>query len=274
LASFDKFAAEEEADAAINLTVPQLKNIVIPPAPEVTVEPEKEIVIAEFTIGGKPKRVELAFAPQERLSVGRTKENALIIEDTSISKIHAALFINNERKLTIADTGSTNGTFINDKRIAYGKAYPISEEDKIKFGTVAVALEYTPREIAPEPDLAAIETPQSSVKTEQFAVNPSDLPETKIIENAKPLPQQMVTLKPIAAQTPAETAIKKPMIDLKPIAPPPTPEKSPDLTNSVEISNEKTLPNIAETDLPKDEEKVENANNTAQGIVFDFGENK
>ncbi len=270
LASFDKFS-EDDAEASVNVTVPQLKNIVIPPAPEVKIAPEKEIVTAEFTINEKTKKVELAFAAGERLSVGRTKENALIIEDTSISKIHATLFINSEKQLMVADTGSTNGTFLGGNRIAYGKAYAISDTDKVKFGNIEVALDYTPRVIEPEPEPEPIIEEQSAIRTEEFNVNDAGLGKTQVVENAKPLPQTMVTLKPIAANIPAEPAIKKPPVELKPIvAPNPPPEKPPE----IEFSNEKTLPNIAEDILPKEKETDENSSNTAQGIVLDFGEKK
>ena len=34
----------------------------------------------------------------------------------------------------VADTGSTNGTFVNNKRIAYGKAYQLTDSDNVPFG--------------------------------------------------------------------------------------------------------------------------------------------
>ena len=146
LASFDKFA-ENESEAAVNVTVPDLKNVIIAPAEEVKIKPEKEIYAAEFTVQGKTKYIELGFADGQRLSVGRTKENDLSIDDASVSKIHAALVLNAEKQLMVADTGSTNGTFINNQRIAYGKAFVINDSDKLKFGTVEVALEHLVKEL-------------------------------------------------------------------------------------------------------------------------------
>jgi pSer/pThr/pTyr-binding forkhead associated (FHA) protein len=141
LASFDKFT-EDEREAAVNVTVPDLKNVVINPIEEEIAAPEKEIFIAEFKVTDKPQKVKLAFSEKERLSIGRTKENDLVINDPSISKIHAALVLNLDRQLMVADTGSTNGTFINNQRISYGRAVVINEGDKLKFGTVEVALEH------------------------------------------------------------------------------------------------------------------------------------
>ncbi|MDQ3061421.1 MAG: FHA domain-containing protein [Acidobacteriota bacterium] len=138
-ASFDHFD-EEKREAAINVTVPDLKNVLLNPQPEVPAAPEKELFTAEFTIKDEVRKKELAFASRERLSVGRTKENDLWLDDASVSKVHAALVLNSENQLMVADTGSTNGTFINDQRIAYGKAIQIKSGDKLKFGTVEVAL--------------------------------------------------------------------------------------------------------------------------------------
>jgi len=147
LASFDKFS-EAEGEAAVSVSVPDLKNVVVNPVAEViTAEPEKEIYTAEFVIKDQTKKVALAFAVRQRLSVGRTKENDLQIDDASISKIHAALVLNSDKQLMIADTGSTNGTFINNQRIAYGKAVLINAGDKLKFGTVEVALEHLVAEV-------------------------------------------------------------------------------------------------------------------------------
>lgn len=139
LASFDEFA-EEKREAAVNVTLPDLKNVIIAPAEEQIIEPENVIYLARFTAQNKNKEIKLTFADKQRLSVGRTKENDLTIEDASVSKIHASLVLNSEKQLMVADTGSTNGTFINDQRIAYGKAIPINAGDKLKFGTVEVTL--------------------------------------------------------------------------------------------------------------------------------------
>ncbi|MBA3692892.1 MAG: FHA domain-containing protein [Acidobacteria bacterium] len=146
-ASFDHFGDEEKREAAINVTVPDLRNVLLNPQPEVPAEPEKEFFTAEFTLKDTVRRKELAFASRERLSVGRTKENDLWLDDASVSKVHAALVLNSENQLMVADTGSTNGTFINNQRIAYGKAIPIKSGDKLKFGTVEVALNRIAKEI-------------------------------------------------------------------------------------------------------------------------------
>lgn len=85
-------------------------------------------VALELTPGGK------------RLNVGRGTDNDLYLNHSSVSKIHAALKMNLEGALLVADTGSTNGTHINGARIPYGEARPIAEGDVVAFGDVEVRI--------------------------------------------------------------------------------------------------------------------------------------
>ena len=149
-ASFDEFADENETENAINVSIPDLKNVVIAsPEKEIT-EPEMEVFIASFTAGNLAKQVKLAFSPTERKSVGRTKENDLWLDDASVSKLHAALVLDAENQLMVADTGSTNGTFVNGVRIAYGKAHRLKDSDNLSFGTLDVELRHAAGEASGE----------------------------------------------------------------------------------------------------------------------------
>lgn len=208
LASFGNFS-ESEGEADINVSVPDLKNVVINAVPEIVIEPEKEIYTVEFTAQGKAKRIELAFAERQRLSVGRTKENDLQIDDPSVSKIHAALVLNSDKQLMVADTGSTNGTFINDGRIAYGKAILINDTDKLRIGTVNVRL----TRVVKEPVEEAIEDSTSDAETIATAgktfikLNPiadrnataNDFPTIAATEKINDAPTQAMTNDEIAA---------------------------------------------------------------------------
>ena len=173
LVSFDKFD-EEKREAAVNVTVPQIKvgDYLPELPPEALPEPEAETFIANFTVNDKAKRVELTFKQKQRRTVGRSKENDLAIEDPSVSKMHGALVFNSERQLLVADTGSTNGTFINDQRIAYGRAFPVSATDKVKFGNIEVVFQFVPRE-AEEPPLQEVMTNQP--QTEAYSVSQRDI---------------------------------------------------------------------------------------------------
>jgi FHA domain len=142
VSSFDKFS-KDAGEVELNLTLPDAEvkqfipaNLSEPP----NVEENVEVMIAEFISNGKQCQTELKFEIGKRLSVGRTKESDLTIEDVTVSKNHASLAINAEGKFIVADTGSTNGTFLNANRLVYGRAFPINEGDKVMFGTVEVYL--------------------------------------------------------------------------------------------------------------------------------------
>jgi len=98
-------------------------------------------VIARITQQNGTREIPLIFKPGgRRLNVGRASDNELTLNDGSVSKIHAALLMTAEGTLLVADTGSTNGTFINGRRIAYGESRLIEEGDVIGFGDVEVRL--------------------------------------------------------------------------------------------------------------------------------------
>jgi pSer/pThr/pTyr-binding forkhead associated (FHA) protein len=142
-ASFEEFAVDE-SEGELKVTIPDLKvGDFMPVVSEP--EPETEIIIVEFALNGRQKTAELKFTTGDRLSVGRSKENHLSLEDKSVSKNHATLMLNAEGKLVIADTGSTNGTFINGERIAYGRALEINDGDQVKIGQIDVFFRRTPR---------------------------------------------------------------------------------------------------------------------------------
>ncbi len=148
LASFDEFAAgageegeQRRETGALDVAFPDLKNVVLNAPEEIKIAPPPEIFTARFMIKNIAREIELKFAERQRLSVGRAKENALWLDDAGVSKIHASLALNNEKQLTLADTGSTNGTFVNEAHIAYGAAVTIGDGDKVKFGTVEVVFE-------------------------------------------------------------------------------------------------------------------------------------
>ncbi|HXF43151.1 MAG TPA: FHA domain-containing protein [Pyrinomonadaceae bacterium] len=80
----------------------------------------------------------IKISPKQRISVGRTSDNDLVLPDSSVSKAHAAIRLTQDGKLLIADLGSSNGTFVSGVRIPYGKSMEISPSTLLKFGAVEV----------------------------------------------------------------------------------------------------------------------------------------
>ena len=105
-----------------------------PPMPDIQ-------VIARVTMPNGTREIPLIFKPGgRRLNVGRASDNDLSLNDASVSKIHAALLMTGEGTLLVADTGSTNGTYINGRLISYGESRQIDDGDVVGFGDVEVRL--------------------------------------------------------------------------------------------------------------------------------------
>lgn len=147
--SFNKFV-DEENDVVQNITIPALNLTGDKISIETPPENEAWTYIARYILNGHPKQTTLIFPIGQRRSVGRTGASDLALDDISISKIHASLVAGEKGILSVADTGSTNGTFINDTRIAYGKAIRLDEKDRVKFGAIEVSFERVPQTDAAE----------------------------------------------------------------------------------------------------------------------------
>src|SRR5678815_3686988 len=105
-----------------------------PPMPDIQ-------VLARITLPNGTREIPLIFKPGgRRLNVGRAADNELSLNDKSVSKIHAALLMTAEGTLLVADTGSTNGTYLNGRRIAYGESRLIEDGDVVGFGDIEVRL--------------------------------------------------------------------------------------------------------------------------------------
>lgn len=167
--SFDKFEEQHEAEAAIHLTGANQSD-----AAGAASEKLRQEFVARFAVAGEPKTKRIVFEEGRRLSVGRTKENDLAIDDPSVSKFHASLMLGAEGALVVADTGSTNGTYVNGERIAYGKAIAIGPNDRLKLGLIDVEMAAVPVAEPPVP-------PADLPKTETYSVGEFEF--TKRIEN-------------------------------------------------------------------------------------------
>lgn len=123
---------EDEAKRAVKAGI-QIP-VAAPPMPDIQ-------VVARVTLSHGTREIPLIFKPGgRRLSVGRASDNDLQLNDNSVSKIHAALLMSSEGTLLVADIGSTNGTFINGRRIAYGESRLIEDGDVVGFGDIEVRL--------------------------------------------------------------------------------------------------------------------------------------
>jgi len=171
--SYEKFD-EERGERELNVTVPAAQVAHLIPAEFAQQEAEPAPVatgalVVRYKLNDKPFEKRFDLKQGDRLSVGRTKENNVAIDHTSVSKLHASLLLNKDGKLVVADTGSTNGTYLNDERIAYGKAIEVFAGDRVKFGAIDVELEFNRTEAGAPPSLSGAPTEAYSVGEFQFA---------------------------------------------------------------------------------------------------------
>ena len=83
--------------------------------------------------GGKPRTVKVTAT----MVIGRAPECELRIEDTYASQEHARLFGKNG-SWYVEDLGSTNGTFVNDQKLAAPAM--VQPGDRIRIGTTVLEL--------------------------------------------------------------------------------------------------------------------------------------
>ena len=77
---------------------------------------------------------DLTLTVTDSLSVGRGSDNDLVLGSKQISRNHAQLSVLNGQ-LYVTDLESSNGTFINDERIAANKSKHLAVEDTLGFAS-------------------------------------------------------------------------------------------------------------------------------------------
>jgi hypothetical protein len=160
--------------------------------PSYNPEPAPQMLEIEMTVtatfpGGKERKTVLRFVPEKKANfvVGRMKECDLYLEDPSVSKHHASLVMSKEGILRLADIGSTNGTYLNGTRIAYGKAYEVTADMTVGFGDVTTRLGWEiPR--PPEPEIV-----EEAAPTEEENVQSFETLSGSVKIGVKSVPQEM-----------------------------------------------------------------------------------
>ncbi len=206
-AAFEK-SDDDERETAIDISLPGFREDSLTASQASLTAAGQATVTVRFELQGQSIQKQLTFEDGKRLTLGRTKENDLTVDDTSVSKMHASLMLTADRHFVVADTGSTNGTFIDGERISYGKAVTFSGGQKLKLGTVELAFEIAEQTAAAEPDL----NPTEAYKVGEFEfttkIDPPELPVLAETMASIPMPD---IVGPDTAEVPKPT---EPSIDL------------------------------------------------------------
>ena len=103
--------------------------------PEYSDEPPAEYLCRLKTVGG-PIHGRVFFLVEENTHIGSSDENELMLLDGTVSKRHAGIRVQDGNRFELHDFGSTNGVFINGKRIS--KQF-LKEGDRIVVGETEFA---------------------------------------------------------------------------------------------------------------------------------------
>ena len=70
-------------------------------------------------------------------TVGRSTTADFILDAGMVSRFHCRLTVSADGKVEIRDLDSTNGTFVNDKRVRRGE---LAEGDRLRIGRVELVM--------------------------------------------------------------------------------------------------------------------------------------
>jgi len=86
---------------------------------------------------GPKEGTEIELEPDEQFTIGRSADSSLVVRDDVISTHHARLMLWNDQWM-IQDLDSTNGTFVDGKRV--GIPTPVPLNTPITVGTTTFEL--------------------------------------------------------------------------------------------------------------------------------------
>ena len=167
LVSFDKFGENPDSDE-LNITILPGQ---MPDGPNEYAVPTTKTVptlLACVDPASRRQTIRIKDLSGGRATVGRDASNHLAIDDPSVSKYHGSISVGPDAQIKVADTGSTNGTFINGQRIAYGEGTLVKETDVVKFGSVEVTFKIEQDETLKEavPDPLSLDSDSTEVSAE------------------------------------------------------------------------------------------------------------
>jgi len=76
-----------------------------------------------------------SFNDPDTITIGRSPHSDIVLYNKLVSRTHANLYVDiGNQGCTIADMGSTNGTFINETKLAPYERYQLADGDIVRFG--------------------------------------------------------------------------------------------------------------------------------------------
>jgi len=107
--------------------------------------------MAEIIVKFEDKVIERIVTEKKRISIGRTNDNDIVLENRAVSRKHAIIEFNNNAAVII-DNESLNGTFVNNRKIT---EEVLRDEDVVTIGKYS--LQYHSQADSPEGDLSGMD---------------------------------------------------------------------------------------------------------------------
>lgn len=83
-------------------------------------------------------KLEPGVAP---IGLGRSRDNALVVDEASVSNFHASFTLGSDAVVYLSDLGSSNGTFVNGEALDTSGRRALQNGDRLRFGDIEVAFE-------------------------------------------------------------------------------------------------------------------------------------
>ena len=121
------------------------------PAADPTTIDERLVTCLVVEAETAPKPI---YRLEQKTKIGRADDNDIVLDDPRLSRYHATV-TQEDAGYILTDLGSTNGTFLNEKRINQPRA--LREGDRVRVGQVSLVLRRLPAAV--EAQAAASDSP-------------------------------------------------------------------------------------------------------------------
>jgi hypothetical protein len=97
--------------------------------------PHSRVALDEVDLEVYPLVKKAGAAYPDRITIGRTSNNDVVVADTSVSRLHAYIR-RNEAGWAVADAGSKNGSWLRGTTLEPRREKPLASRAVLRFGDV------------------------------------------------------------------------------------------------------------------------------------------
>ena len=130
----------------------------------------------EIVVKYEDKVIERIVTEKKRISIGRTNDNDIVLENRGVSRKHALIEFNNEAAVLI-DNESLNGTFVNNRKIS---EEVLRDQDIIMIGKYSLI--YNKESQGVQEDISSMDGTMVLNTKKQKQLLENDRVERKIVE--------------------------------------------------------------------------------------------